>query len=75
MMIAIVALTGFIFLSVFATSLPMLVVAEVLCGIPWGIFQTLTTAYASEVCPIQLRGYLTACECIFIWSFPPSDAD
>ncbi|GFZ47109.1 hypothetical protein JCM24511_04851 [Saitozyma sp. JCM 24511] len=60
MMIAIVALTGFIFLSVFATSLPMLVVAEVLCGIPWGIFQTLTTAYASEVCPIQLRGYLTA---------------
>jgi SP family general alpha glucoside:H+ symporter-like MFS transporter len=60
MMVAIVCLTGFIFLSVFATSLPMLVVAEVLCGIPWGIFQTLTTAYASEVCPIQLRGYLTA---------------
>ena len=25
-----------------------------------GVFQTLTTAYASEVCPIQLRGYLTA---------------
>jgi SP family general alpha glucoside:H+ symporter-like MFS transporter len=24
------------------------------------VFQTLTTAYASEVCPIQLRGYLTA---------------
>jgi SP family general alpha glucoside:H+ symporter-like MFS transporter len=43
----------------------MLVVAEVLCGIPWGIFQTLTTAYASEVCPIQLRGYLTACECAY----------
>jgi len=27
---------------------------------PRGVFQTLTTAYASEVCPIQLRGYLTA---------------
>jgi len=38
----------------------MLVIAEVFCGIPWGVFQTLTTAYASEVCPIQLRGYLTA---------------
>jgi hypothetical protein len=38
----------------------MLVIGEVLCGIPWGVFQTLTTAYASEVCPIQLRGYLTA---------------
>jgi SP family general alpha glucoside:H+ symporter-like MFS transporter len=25
-----------------------------------GIFQTLTTAYASEVCPIALRHYLTA---------------
>ncbi|QSZ32062.1 hypothetical protein DSL72_001631 [Monilinia vaccinii-corymbosi] len=34
-------------------------VAEVLCGIPWGVFQTLTITYASEVCPIGLRGYLT----------------
>ncbi|KAG4413559.1 hypothetical protein IFR04_013293 [Cadophora malorum] len=34
-------------------------VAEVLCGIPWGVFQTLTITYASEVCPVALRGYLT----------------
>ncbi|KAK1921908.1 trehalose transport-related protein [Papiliotrema laurentii] len=60
MMTATVALTCFIFLFAFANSLTMLVIAEVFCGIPWGIFQTLTTAYASEVCPIQLRGYLTA---------------
>jgi MFS family permease len=60
MMISIVALTGFIFIMVFAKSLTMLVIGEVFCGIPWGVFQTLTTAYASEVCPIQLRGYLTA---------------
>ncbi|KAK8853023.1 hypothetical protein IAR55_003724 [Kwoniella newhampshirensis] len=60
MLCAIVALTAFIFVAVFANSLGMLVAAEVLCGIPWGIFQTLTTAYASEVCPVQLRGYLTA---------------
>lgn len=26
---------------------------------PWGIFQTLSIAYASEVCPVILRGYLT----------------
>lgn len=26
---------------------------------PWGIFQTLTITYATEVCPIALRGYLT----------------
>ncbi|EIN04153.1 maltose permease [Punctularia strigosozonata HHB-11173 SS5] len=59
MMCSIVALTGFIFIMVFAKSLTMLVIGEVFCGIPWGVFQTLTTAYASEVCPIQLRGYLT----------------
>ncbi|RDL40783.1 putative alpha-glucoside transport protein [Venustampulla echinocandica] len=34
-------------------------VAEILCGIPWGVFQTLTITYASEVCPVALRGYLT----------------
>ncbi|KAA8571410.1 hypothetical protein MFRU_026g00270 [Monilinia fructicola] len=34
-------------------------IAEILCGIPWGVFQTLTITYASEVCPIGLRGYLT----------------
>ncbi|BEI84398.1 hypothetical protein CcaverHIS002_0410020 [Cutaneotrichosporon cavernicola] len=60
MQVSIIALTCFIFLFVFAQSLTMLVIAEVFCGIPWGVFQTLTTTYASEVCPIQLRGYLTA---------------
>ncbi|KAK2627374.1 hypothetical protein QTJ16_003340 [Diplocarpon rosae] len=34
-------------------------VATILCGIPWGVFQTLTVTYASEVCPVALRGYLT----------------
>jgi SP family general alpha glucoside:H+ symporter-like MFS transporter len=44
MMVSTVALTGFIFIMVFAESLSMLVIAEVFCGIPWGVFQTLTTA-------------------------------
>jgi SP family general alpha glucoside:H+ symporter-like MFS transporter len=34
-----------------------LLIAEILCGIPWGVFQTLTITYASEVCPVALRGY------------------
>lgn len=34
-----------------------LLVAEILCGVPWGVFQTLTITYASEVCPVALRGY------------------
>ncbi|KAL6856608.1 general alpha-glucoside permease [Trichoderma novae-zelandiae] len=37
----------------------LLLVGEVLAGVAWGIFQTLTTTYASEVCPTHLRAYLT----------------
>jgi SP family general alpha glucoside:H+ symporter-like MFS transporter len=37
----------------------MLLVGEILCGIPWGVFQTITTAYAAEVTPVALRPYLT----------------
>ncbi|KAH6686670.1 general substrate transporter [Plectosphaerella plurivora] len=49
-----------IFVLFFATSVEMLLVGNLLCGIPWGIFQTLTTAYAAEICPASIRGYLTA---------------
>ncbi|PNP76547.1 hypothetical protein FNYG_09966 [Fusarium nygamai] len=49
-----------IFVLFFAVNVEMLLVGNLLCGIPWGIFQTLTTAYAAEICPAALRGYLTA---------------
>ncbi|RMZ02036.1 hypothetical protein D0860_07371 [Hortaea werneckii] len=49
---ALAMLTGFVFLLSFAQNLPMLLVGE-------GTFQTLTTTYASEVCPVALRPYLT----------------
>jgi MFS transporter, SP family, general alpha glucoside:H+ symporter len=49
----------FIFLQFFATSIAMYLGAEVLLGVPWGVFQTLTTTYAAEVCPNVLRPYLT----------------
>lgn len=42
-----------------APNIQALLAAEILCGIPWGVFQTLTVTYASEVCPVALRGYLT----------------
>ncbi|KAK7912000.1 Major facilitator superfamily domain- general substrate transporter [Apiospora marii] len=42
-----------------AQNVVALQVAEILCGIPWGVFQTITITYASEVCPVALRGYLT----------------
>lgn len=48
----------FVFIVFFANSLPVLLVGEILLGIPWGVFQTLTTTYSSEVCPVVLRPYL-----------------
>lgn len=52
-------LTGFITLFFMAENVETLLAAEVLCGIPWGMFQTITISYASEICPVALRGYLT----------------
>jgi SP family general alpha glucoside:H+ symporter-like MFS transporter len=49
---------AFIFILLFAQNLPMLLVGEILCGIPWGVFQTLTTTYAAEITPVALRAYL-----------------
>ncbi|KAJ5263561.1 hypothetical protein N7478_011166 [Penicillium angulare] len=54
-----IVLCGLIFISFFAQNIQTLLAAEILMGIPWGVFQTLTTSYAAEVCPVTLRGYLT----------------
>ncbi|OJJ44713.1 hypothetical protein ASPZODRAFT_134809 [Penicilliopsis zonata CBS 506.65] len=53
-----VVLTGFLFVPFFSTSVEMLFVGELLCGLAWGVFTTLSPAYASEVTPVVLRGYL-----------------
>lgn len=52
-------LAGFVTLFFTAQNVQTLLAAEILCGIPWGMFQTITITYASEVCPVALRGYLT----------------
>ncbi|RSL68594.1 hypothetical protein CEP54_002662 [Fusarium duplospermum] len=52
-------LIGFIFIFFFASHIAMLFIAGVLCGVPWGAFQTLTTTYAADVSPIPLRPVLT----------------
>ncbi|KAK0386977.1 hypothetical protein NLU13_5291 [Sarocladium strictum] len=59
-MVAMVLMACFIFVLFFAVNVQMLLVGNILCGIPWGIFQTNTTAYAAEITPAALRGYLTA---------------
>ncbi|CAI7602472.1 unnamed protein product [Penicillium viridicatum] len=55
---ALVSLCCFIFLPFFAVNVQMLLAGQVLCGIPWGIFQTLATTYAAEVMPVALRAYI-----------------
>ncbi|GIZ49340.1 hypothetical protein CKM354_001237200 [Cercospora kikuchii] len=65
---ALVFMTGTIALQVFATSLGMLAAGNLLCGLPWGLFSILAPAYASEICPTVLRGYLANFTC-FCWAF------
>lgn len=59
MMMSLAAMVAFIFIPFFSPNLPVLLVGQILCGIPWGVFATMAPAYASEICPTALRAYLT----------------
>ncbi|KAM0347293.1 hypothetical protein ACHAPU_004812 [Fusarium lateritium] len=56
---ALALMIAFVFVLFFAPNIKILILGEVLCGIPWGAFQSVTPAYASEVAPVVLRPYLT----------------
>lgn len=56
---SLVVLSGLIFIPFYAKNIETFVVGAVLQGIPWGVFQTLTTTYAAEIAPVKLRAYLT----------------
>lgn len=55
-----ILITGLIFIPFFAPSLAVLLTGEVLCGLVWGQFSITGATYASEVCPLALRPYLTS---------------
>ncbi|KFY96603.1 hypothetical protein V501_00178 [Pseudogymnoascus sp. VKM F-4519 (FW-2642)] len=59
MLIALSIITAFIFIPFFAPNIITLQVGCILMGIPWGVFQTVPTTYAAEICPVALRAYLT----------------
>ncbi|CAI7572628.1 unnamed protein product [Penicillium palitans] len=59
MLASLAFITAMIFIPFFAPRIEVLLVGQILMGIPWGIFQTLTTSYAAEVTPTHLRAYLT----------------
>lgn len=56
---SLILVLGIIFILFFSNSVVMLLIGELLMGLPLGVFQTLTVTYASEVCPVVLRCYLT----------------
>ncbi|KAH7018321.1 general substrate transporter [Microdochium trichocladiopsis] len=53
------ALNGFIFIFYFAHSLPIMFLAQIMEGIPWGVFIANAPAYCSEIVPIALRAAAT----------------
>lgn len=59
MLVSLMLMNAFIFIVFFAPSVQVLLVGELFCGLCWGVFATTGPAFASEVCPLTLRGYLT----------------
>ncbi|KAI8252239.1 Maltose permease MAL31 [Colletotrichum sp. SAR11_239] len=60
MIVAMGFLNCFIFVVFFAHSAAMLLVGQILCGFSWGVFATLSPAYASEVNLCWATGQLIA---------------
>ncbi|KJY02504.1 hypothetical protein TI39_contig48g00013 [Zymoseptoria brevis] len=58
--VCVVLTAAFIFIQFFARSLKVLLVGELLGGLVLGTYAVIAPAYASEVCPVALRGVLTS---------------
>lgn len=60
MIFNLIFMCGTVFITFFAPNVTTMLVGAFFCSIPWGVFATQGPAYAAEVCPLVLRGYLTA---------------
>jgi SP family general alpha glucoside:H+ symporter-like MFS transporter len=58
LMTAYLSLVGLIFMLVFAPNIQCLMAGILIYNIPIGTFNVLATGYASQLCPVVLRGYL-----------------
>ncbi|KAI1780363.1 putative maltose permease [Hypoxylon cercidicola] len=56
----IILTAGLVFIQFFARSLQVLLVGELLGGLVLGCYVVIGPTYASEVCPMALRGFLTS---------------
>jgi MFS transporter, SP family, general alpha glucoside:H+ symporter len=59
-MVGLVVMSACIFIPFFAPNINVLLVGQVLGGIPTGVFAIMGSSYSSEVCPLALRGFLTS---------------
>jgi SP family general alpha glucoside:H+ symporter-like MFS transporter len=50
----------FVFVRFFPTSIGILCAGEILGGLAYGFYVVIAPTYASEICPLALRGVLTA---------------
>jgi MFS transporter, SP family, general alpha glucoside:H+ symporter len=64
--VCVIGTAGCVFIQFFAPSLRVLLVGELLAGLVLGFYAVLTPTYASEVCPVALRGILTSNINLFI---------
>lgn len=58
-LIGLMLLNAFIFVFYFGKSMPVFFAAQILEGIPWGIFIANAPAYCSEIVPMRLRAPAT----------------
>jgi MFS transporter, SP family, general alpha glucoside:H+ symporter len=64
--VCVIGTMGCIFIQFFARSLSVLLVGELIAGLILGFYAVITPTYASEICPVALRGVLTASINLFI---------
>ncbi|ORY28941.1 general substrate transporter, partial [Naematelia encephala] len=55
-----IVITALIFMTFFAPNIQVLAASLALSGVPFGMFGIMGSAYASEICPLALRGFLTS---------------
>lgn len=55
-----ILMAGLTFMTFFAPNVKVLAAAVAIGGIPTGMFGIMGSAYASEICPLALRGFLTS---------------
>jgi SP family general alpha glucoside:H+ symporter-like MFS transporter len=58
--VCVILTAGLVFIQFFARSLQVLLVGELIGGLVLGCYVVIAPAYASEVCPLALRGHLTS---------------